>query len=484
MSLAKDTAVSAVSTVISTGSRLVVTVMLARRLAPSSYGEFIFAQWIIDLLFMICSMGLPASLTRFLPAISASPHWTSLPISRRIFALVVGSFLISVLLFSLYVLFGASWGPVESLSLIFWCSAYLAVAYIAPALQGLFRYDAVMAGSITFAIVAPVLIFVFLKSPSVPHAALAMGLAWLLNGAAAAGAIVLLPSSPTRPPSMEPVNQRSIAIYAGNLWVTGLIAGLVWTRGELGVLKFHVDSAHIGIYAAGLTLVGLVSQGAALITGALTPHLVTHWHARNDQMLAYIVRGISQLVLIVTTIGALFLIGVGETVIPMLLGNRYAHSYEILAILSLSAISISSGCANTLLQIESNGKFGLFVNTAALIILVIVSVALTPIIGIVGAAIARSIAQTIVAFVTFQRLRRIEILGNTARKLTIAFSISLGGIFLFYLISSYGSLNPVEKSMAAAFFAIGLTAAIRAIVGAPLLVFARLKWLGEARSGD
>src|SRR5476649_2870140 len=102
MSLFRDTSLSAVSSIVSVGGRAVVTVVLARGLAPTIYGEFVFLQWLIELFSLICSFGLAGSMTRFFPGLSGSQGAARSPVLGYFARLVAVSVGLSTALFVVY----------------------------------------------------------------------------------------------------------------------------------------------------------------------------------------------------------------------------------------------------------------------------------------------------------------------------------------------------------------------------------------------
>src|SRR5215216_180995 len=68
MSLVRDTSWSAAASIISAVTRLAIAGILARKLDPELFGSFVFVQWLVDMTFLVFSLGLAGVGTRFLPA--------------------------------------------------------------------------------------------------------------------------------------------------------------------------------------------------------------------------------------------------------------------------------------------------------------------------------------------------------------------------------------------------------------------------------
>ena len=65
---------------------MAITVILARRLGPESFGLFVFVQWLIDMAFLVFSVGLTGVATRFFPQLAGDGE-------DRSWILIVGFFL-------------------------------------------------------------------------------------------------------------------------------------------------------------------------------------------------------------------------------------------------------------------------------------------------------------------------------------------------------------------------------------------------------
>lgn len=474
MSLVRDTTLSAASTIVSSGSRFITTILLIRFLQPEAYGSFIYAQWLLDLLLMLCSLGLPGALTRFLPALLPSTSWRG---SRQRLLLTAGPVVTSAIAIAAFAVIGAyaGWPLARILSLLPMGLAYYGWSYASPALQGAFRFDGVVAGNLAYALIAPIALLLLRHVLSLEIAALVFGCSWL-GGLIAAIALSTRAKRPQADGATLPApSLKELATYSLNVWLIGLIASLVWSRGELGILKLSVSATQIAIYGAALSLTGIITQAAGILTGALTPHLVQLHQAGRVETLDRVTRIVTEAVLLVVVFAAFVLSAGGEILVPTLFGSRYNESIQILGLLSVSTISIAAGCSNTLLQIQTNGRFGLAINLTALMILVAISLALTPILGVTGAAIARLCAQVVVGVLTFINLRRVEGLRKTSRDLLVAFCTSiacLGALLALKLFAHPGASMLLTAGALAATVNVFV---VRSAIGIPILQLIKIR---------
>lgn len=399
---------SALSSVAGTGGRFATTVMIAHALSPEAYGQFVFLQWVIDLLNMLCGFGLPGLMTRFLPELSLGRSASVRGAPRAIAMASLASTFLSNAAFLAYVSLDPRFAGLNPLILALWCLSTTVIGFLYAALQGIFRYGSVMVANLIFAVAGPALTYALVHGHSATEAALALTLAM---GAAIAGALLTSSwsSSPQAPAVRRyPPSSRTLATYAFNLWITGLIGGLVWSRGEFGVLRMQVDNSQIAIYSAALTLCGLINQGVGLLTGALTPHLVRRWNSGRTEEVSEVLRVITQATIICAAGAAIVIICFGRTLLPLAFGSKYLAAYPIACLLAAAGIAICASPAYAILQIETNAGFGFVLNIVNLLTLIVLGVILTPMMGVLGAAIGRVASQMTFPFAAFWRLRRVH----------------------------------------------------------------------------
>ena len=451
---------------------MVVTVMLARGLAPDAYGQFVFMQWVIELSGLICSLGVGGSMSRFLPSLPAGGPRLRAPLMR--FFLLHGtlSLALSAAAFAVYLAVAQKPGAAAFAVLIGWSVLALLSTFMTAALQGLFRYDAVTVGNTVF--VGAAFLAVWRLPSSIENAAIAMALAYAVGTLASLSVCALRRGARRTVAPPAPPNIRSVMTYGLNTWITGLLATLVWSRGEFAVLKWHLHSRDIAIYSAALSLNGAVATGAGLLTGALTPHLAGHAGAGDRDRIRTILEGVTQAVMMCTAAVAIGLIATGGSIVPLLLGPKYRESYDVLSILAISGVSVSLGCAYTILQIELHGRFGRNLNLVSLVLLLTISAGLTSVIGVLGGAIARLTAQLAASGLILWRLRHIDFLNRSAGRIggaLISGTLLVAGFYGFMKAAAPG---PVTAILAGAAVLAVCVLMIRLIIGQRLLAIAKL----------
>ena len=480
MSLRRDTVQGALSALVTLGSRIALTALLARALGPSAYGELMFAQWVMEMLLLVAGLGAPAMLTRFLPGLSGRRDAAAHRVRRWLLLACGLAFLLCLLGFAAWLAIGSGQhtrlDPArEGTALLLMCASYLAVSFVTPLLQGLLRYDAVLYGSLASAIAAPLLVYTLVRPGNVADGALALATALALNVIVS---VVWLRGRRDDAVAVtardDDLHLRVVAGYAANSWAAGLVAGMVWMRGELGVLKLQASSAGIAFYSGALTLAGAVTQVASLVLNALQPHLVTARHEHDTARVVEMLRTATQAALLLTTLCAFALLTFSEQLVNLLLGDGFLAATPIVEILAIMSVASASGGAATLLQVETNGRFTLMSNAVAAVLLLALSLALTPLVGVLGAAIARGLAQACVAELVYRRLRDVDGFAIAARQLARA---QRSAIALLLVVWTAGSLWGKAPAIS---FGVGVPcllaalALVRASAGIPIARMLRL----------
>jgi len=74
MSILRHSAWSAAAGIVLTGSRFAVVAILARRLSQGALGQYAYAQWLVDISFLFCSLEeVTGAISRFAAQYSHAP---------------------------------------------------------------------------------------------------------------------------------------------------------------------------------------------------------------------------------------------------------------------------------------------------------------------------------------------------------------------------------------------------------------------------
>jgi O-antigen/teichoic acid export membrane protein len=406
VSLIRNTTWSAVAAIVLAGGRFVVTILLAKKLGVTEYGRFAFSQWLVDTIFLTLAVGLPGSATRFFAEfrsqsqkLLAFERWFLTRSLLAVVAIAVASPLVAAW-FSMgvdlkFAFLQAAW----SISAAVW-------ALLLARAQGLQQFKRVAMSNGVYVVIA-------LGGCSLlPNEGVdifsAMLLVMLATAASALASWVPCPKSVNAQSSKgTSLDLRMLKVFGINVWITGLVSSLVWSRGELVIVRQELGVSDVAIYSIALSLVGIATQGLMLLTGALGPHLTQMWGDRKYEEAIDLCRRITDILSLMAAILSIFLMTFAPELIRFSFGPAYAESRGLLAILGLGTIGLTCAAANQLLQIKTDGVFARNANLIGVFCLFATAITMTKMIGIDGAAISRVFVQVGVGVVTLYAVHRL-----------------------------------------------------------------------------
>lgn len=185
-----------------------------------------------------------------------------------------------------------------------------------------------------------------------------------------------------------PVVDRELLSYTINSWITSL-ATLLRSRGDLILLGIFLSSAEVAVYSVGATLVMILQINTNIVNPAYRPmatRLITE--GKSGNLISYHKR-IVRLNLVIVGPISVFLLFFSEPFVTMLFGAKYASSATVLQIMLLGVVPrafmgpvnpalLSLGLANVVRRIDVATTFWFIISL----------IVLTPLAGIVGAALA------------------------------------------------------------------------------------------------
>lgn len=393
MSLIRKSLISALSAIIISGGRFLLTVIVARRFSSTEFGQFVYAQWLVDMAFMMCAFGVNGIAGRYFA------EYAHDPLRRAVFlrcwlpwalTLPVLSGLVVV---AGAILSGLTLTPRGYSLLAAWAMASGWWAMQTAALIGHQRFDLILSANLTFiAIVIPAALFIPMDSsfPELLFSVMTLSslfACWFGTRQIAALLVGLAGAEPVELPWSK------IRAYAVNVWLTALLCGLVWSRGELPLVRAHLGDEGVAHYNVVLTLFFGAMQGTMLWVSGVAPHITSEWgRGRKTQAIA-IARRLSDVQLLVSGCVALLLACFGPEVLGLIFGAAYRTSAPSLGILALGLITLSASSQNHLLLIDTDARFNRNTSLAGLVMLYSIASITIPWLGIAGAAIARALTM-------------------------------------------------------------------------------------------
>ncbi len=404
MSVFRQVSWAAASAVTLAVARFTFSALLARRVPEELFGQYAYGQWVVDVSFLLCSLGVTGAISRYIAEHSHDPgmlstiigRWRWMAIGLPILAagsVSVGARLSEMDISSTGLGLLVSWGLASGL----W-------AMHTSALIGLRRFDLIFAANV---IVGGIMIAGVLLLPRIEDSTVIFG---LMTTACLFGASVGMIRTSALGRGEKRAIPRSewiqMGIYAINCWIAALVSGLVWSRGEFPIVKTMLGDLAIAHYAAAFTIFGAAVQGIMLGVSGVAPHLTKLWGLDRKTEAIRLARKVMDLQLVVTAMGTLFLIFFSTQLLSIAFTDSYRGAADLLVILCLGLPAFVVSNQSFLLQLETNARFNRNVIFYGLFALYILAFSLIPILGLPGAAIARIGAMGLIGVLTVYRAVR------------------------------------------------------------------------------
>jgi O-antigen/teichoic acid export membrane protein len=399
VSLIRNTTWSAVAAIMLTGGRFLMTMLLARKLGVSEFGRFAFSQWLVDMVFLSLAFGVPGSASRFFAEfrtqsanLLAFERWFLSRSFAVVAAVTVGSPLVALA-------FNREIDLTFALLQAGWSASAAVLALLLARAQGLLQFKRVAISNGIYVVIA-LAGCALLPKEGVPVSS-AMLLVMIATAAAALAIWLPLPLSENERINVgSDLNRRMLKMFGMNIWITSLVSALVWSRGEIMIVRTELGVSDVAVYSIALSLTGIATQGVMLLTGAIGPHLTQMWGAGKHDEAINLCRRITDMFTLTTGIMSIFLIAFAPELIRLTFGPAYAEAEVALAILGLGTIGLASAAPNQLLQIKTNGVFARNANFLGAVGLFGAAIPLVKLVGIDGAAMSRVFIQISVGMMT------------------------------------------------------------------------------------
>lgn len=407
MSLLRHTAWNATAAIANAAGKILVTAILAHRLGPLSFGTFVFAQWLIEVSFTLCSFGLGGIATRFFPqtilenalAFPGFDAW----FARAMTAVVMVAAVSATVAFGI---FGSSPGRALIVAAGLWAVGASLWMLASARAQGRAEFK-------LLAICYVVNTGVTLIGLAAPQSRGSLEWVMLTMAGAQLSSFVVCIAASTyvnvrdRKARLSADHARQIREYGGNVWVTSLFSFLVATRGETPLIKGLLGDAALGFYSSGITLTGLVNQSVALLTGGLNPTIAQMWDRQQRDELMRFSMSVTRILAVVAGLCVGFVICFSHQIVHVAFGPAFAESSSLIAILALGALSLMASSPNLIIQFATNARFSRNANIIAAGVLYVLVLLMVPRFGLAGAAAARTTVQLGLAALTFAWLKRV-----------------------------------------------------------------------------
>jgi O-antigen/teichoic acid export membrane protein len=382
-----------------TAARFAVTAILARRLSTEAFGQYAYLQWLVDIGFLVCSLGATGVASRYFAEYRHAPS-LMVAIARRWRPFSLGLPLVAgvTATFGAW-LSGISFGAHGYALLICWGAAAGIWGMHVAALSGLQRFDLIFLSNVMASaiMVAGAAVVPFNEGNPVPIVAIM---------AAAAAAASLVGVRCIRAVSRGAVAvlgaeiKRAIYTYSLNIWLTALLWSLVWSRGEIPVIRAMLGDEAVAHYAVALTLYGGAVAGVMLGVSGIAPQITRYWGEGSEKAALALCRRAMDLQLLLAGLGALALIWLAPELMRLAFGERYKGSALLLGVLAMGLPALAVAAHNHLLQIITSARYSRDTTLLGVVLLLVLCWVGVSAVGLSGAAWGRAITLLLLGGLT------------------------------------------------------------------------------------
>lgn len=383
-----------------TASRFAVTAILARRLSIDAFGQYAYSQWLVDIGFMICALGATGVASRYLAEYRHQPPMLVAILRRwRPFSFGLSFAGALAAIFGAW-LSGLTFDAVGYSLLLCWGCATGLWGMHTSALSGLQRFDLIFFANLLAAAI------MIVGSVMVPFedGNLVTLFAIMATASTAAALIGIRPiaaASQGTAAVLDFKQSRAIFGYAINIWITALLWSLVWSRGEVPVIRGLLGDEAVARYAVALTLYGGAVAGVMLGVSGIAPQITRYWGEGQQPAAVSLCRRAMDLQLLLSGLGTLTLIWLAPELMRLGFGERYQDSAMLLSVLALGLPALTVASHNHLLQIMTDALYNRNTTLLGVILLLGFSWAGVSVLGLTGAAWSRAMTLLILSAITF-----------------------------------------------------------------------------------
>ena len=455
MSIATKSLLAGLSAIVVSASRLLLLAIAARRLTSTAFGEFVYLQWLIEIIFLVVSLGSTGTVSRYLAEYAQQKSFRARFMRRWIVWAVLLPVIAGVAVSIVAFLLGIALTTYGHLALLVWATATGWLAMQNAALAGQQRFDLLLKSNIAtatvviggcftipFASSSLTPIFVFLACSSL------VGCCFGIKQT-----VSLLSLTPQSPSSSLP--WQTIRKYSLNIWITALLSTLVWSRGELPLVRFYERDFGVAQYGVALTLFSGAVQAVMIWVSGIAPHLTTLLANGNRAAAIGLARTFSDWQALAAGIAAVLLVCFGQELLALIFGATYHSSFQPFVTLMVGLVTLAAAAQNHLLQIVTNAEYNRNSALLGTIALYLVAVIAIPSFGIEGAAIARTSTLWCMFAMSFVLSRRhfgTDVI--SARTFVTIFMVVITQIAAIELTQS-SMWNRIGISMLAVLFVVG-----------------------------
>ena len=391
----------------------VSVVIVARVLGPGGAGNVALGIWLVGVMVTACDLGLPLTVARFLPDLSARKQTADVEnFASSFFPALLATTALGAALCAVVWWFrdeiDARFPPLpfdDQPALIWLALGVLFVLqalgnYGQGALRGAQRFDeAARLSSVSFGI----------QLSCVALGGFLYGAPGAIVGYA--GGSLLLAIHALRHvrigARIDPELRARAWRFSLASWGVGLIAAIVWSRTELAFLNHFRGPQEAGLYSIANTLALVATQGPLLMTGGLLA-LFSERHAVGDH--EGLARAFESAVRFMSFLIFPACFGMGAlapSLVPALFGPAFTAAAEPAAILvAAQAFGAVSAVSTALLFATERNYLLVWTGVFGAVAIIASGLFVIPVHGLMGAVFARSIIQFLIVVASFVYIGR------------------------------------------------------------------------------
>lgn len=384
------------------GVTLLTSVVLARILGPAGLGYYSFALAVITVIGLPIHMGLPTLVLRETAKGEASGKWEMVRglwswAGRRITAITV---LIFALAIPVIWLFGGRFIPDGGEATVWISLALIPLIAIAQvrgaAVRGLHRP---ILGLLPDTVIRPFGLVALLVVVWATGSTITSEVAMELHVVAAVfasiiGIIFLYRVTPAEMRGARP-DYSAKAEWKGSLWPLALLAGtqIMMQNANILLLGLWQSPEQVGFFKIAVSAANLIILPLTAINMVMASSFAKLF-SRNDTAGLQKKSSQTSVLALGSAMPLIVLLALlGQGILTFLFGEAFADSYPPLLVLLMGqAFSAALGSSSNLLNMSGNERTSLKIMTVAMIVNIALNIALIPSYGILGSAIATSLA--------------------------------------------------------------------------------------------
>lgn len=241
----------------------------SRVLSTEGFGQLHYVTFLINVIWMFTNLGIPNVLSRYFPQAYQQQHQGSV---LQLLKMAGIAFVLTNVLVGLLFYYFIQRAGIElpMFPLFVFASSQFLLTYLNVFIQSVYRYRttfwmnvvACIAGTACMLFTIPVFgVLAYLWSFVLVYLILSVGYIITIGKA--------IKDIQPQPSDFKLPDRRQLLKVAVYFAVSAILAGMVWQRFELSILKNYFDYAHLAVYGVAFTVIALFAEPLKLIPGVL-----------------------------------------------------------------------------------------------------------------------------------------------------------------------------------------------------------------------